>query len=208
MKIISNTARVIFWVLSLSVALVSLRFLVLGLDVAFANMQHHLDARRLVFAVHVSMGPVALALMPFQFLAGLRARRPRLHRTIGRIYALAVLTGGISGLYIAVTTNAGPVAATGFGLLALAWMATTAIGIRAARAGRYGAHRRWMIRSAALTFAGVTLRMWLAIGILSGLPFGLVYPVAAWLCWLLKLALVEPWLRRRNPPDPTGALTA
>ena len=40
-----------------------------------------------------------------------------------------------------------------------------------ARARRFDEHRRWMIRSFALTFAAVTLRLYLPLGMMAGLSF-------------------------------------
>lgn len=51
--------------LSLAVALVSYRFLLLGLDGAFESMVGHLGNRRLALLLHVSAAPVALALGVF-----------------------------------------------------------------------------------------------------------------------------------------------
>jgi hypothetical protein len=48
-------------------------------------------------------------------------------------------------------------------------------------------HRAWMIRNFALTTAAVTLRIYLPVSMLAGIPFGIAYPVVAWLCWLPNL---------------------
>jgi hypothetical protein len=53
-----------------------------------------------------------------------------------------------------------------------------------------------MIRSFALTFAAVTLRLYLPVGALTtGIP--VAYPVIAWACWVPNFLLTELWLRRR-----------
>ena len=55
----------------------------------------------------------------------------------------------------------------------------------------FAAHRRWMIRSFALTFGAVTLRL----QILAFLPFGLMYndvaPFLAYSAWIPNLLAVE-----------------
>ena len=146
--------------------------------------------------VHAGLAGVAMALGPFQFLPGLRARRPRLHRWSGRIYVFACLVGGAAGLALATGSSAGPIARWGFALLAIAWLTTTGQAFRLALAGRYQEHRRWMVRSFALTFAAVTLRLYLPIAPMLGLEFLPAYRAIAWLCWVPNLLVAELYLAR------------
>jgi hypothetical protein len=53
-----------------------------------------------------------------------------------------------------------------------------------------------MTRSYALTFAAVTLRLYLALAIAAGAVFT-AYPYIAWLCWLPNLAVAELLIRFR-----------
>jgi uncharacterized membrane protein len=149
----------LFWILCFGIAIVSWRFVPLGVEAGMGFVAYHADLRPLAFYAHVGLAPLALTLMPFQFLPRLRARRPNVHRWIGRSYAVLVLLSGLGGLAMALGTETGSVAAAGFGLLAVLWVGTTATGVWKARAGDIAAHRKWMIRSAALIFAGVTLRL-------------------------------------------------
>ncbi|MCR5879105.1 DUF2306 domain-containing protein [Phenylobacterium sp. J367] len=155
--------------------------------------------------VHAGGAATALLLGPFQFLPALRRRAPRVHRYAGRAYAVACLVGGVSGLVLAMGTTAGTIAAVGFGLLAPAWIYTTAQGWLTARARRFDEHRRWMIRSFALTFAAVTLRLYLPIGIMAGLTFEQIYVATAWISWIPNLLVVELWMRRGTLFRPLAA---
>jgi len=146
---------------------------------------------------HIVAGGIALLVGPWQFRHDLRARHPRLHRSLGRTYVVACLVGGVSGGAIAVTTTHGPVAATGFLLLAIAWVTTTAVAFGHAVRGRFADHRTWMIRSFALTFAAVTLRAYLGLADAVGIDFETAYPVVAWLCWVPNLVAVRS--RERSP---------
>ncbi len=161
---------------------------------------YHADLRPLAFFAHVGLAPLALLLMPFQLVPRLRARRPAVHRWIGRSYAVLVLLSGLGGLAMALGTEVGPVAALGFGLLAVLWLSTTAAGVWNVRAGDIAAHRQWMIRSAALIFAGVTLRLELPLLVASGLEFPVAYTIVAWLCWVPNLLVAEWVLRGRSRP--------
>ncbi len=88
----------------------------------------------------------------------------------------------------------------GFGLLAVLWLFTTANAYRHIRLGDRVAHRRWMIRSYALTFAAVTLRIYLPLSQVAGLPFDPAYQTISWFCWVPNLIVAE-WiiLRQRGP---------
>src|SRR5690606_9843127 len=134
---------------------------------------------------HVFAAAVALTLGPFQFSTSLRARYPAFHRWSGRLYlGVGVLVGGLAGLYMAAHAFGGLPARLGFACLALGWLYTGLRGYRAIRARDVADHRRWMVRNFALTFAAVTLRLWLPASVAAGIAFELAYPVIAWLCWV------------------------
>jgi len=149
--------------------------------------------------VHVFGAAVALALGPFQFSRRLRGRQPRVHRWLGRTYlGIGVLVGGLAGLWMAAFAQGGATARLGFGMLAVAWLATGALAFAAIRRRDTAAHRRWMVRNFALTFAAVTLRLYLPASVAAGIAFEAAYPAIAWLCWVPNLLTAE-WLLRRPP---------
>jgi uncharacterized membrane protein YozB (DUF420 family) len=154
------------------------------------HVAYHAVERQYAFYAHVVLAPVALALLPFQFRARPRANRPRVHRVLGRIYASAVLISGLGGLAMAIGTNAGVVAGVGFGALAILWLGATCYAVFLAIQRNVVAHRRWMIRSAALTFAAVTLRLYLPF-LTVGFGFEAGYAIVAWLCWVPNLIIAE-----------------
>ena len=146
---------------------------------------------------HLGASAIALGLGPFQFDAAARARRLRLHRWLGRAYLVGVLAGGASGFVLAQIAQGGLVAHIGFGALAAVWISTAALAYRSIRAGRRAEHRKWMIRNYALTFAAVTLRIYLPASVALGAPFALTYPAISWLCWVPNLWLAERWIVRK-----------
>lgn len=151
--------------------------------------------------MHVFASAVALALGPFQFGARLRAARPDLHRWSGRLYlGIGVLLGGLAGLLVAFDAFGGPIARVGFAWLALAWLFTGFKAFLAIRARDVASHRRWMVRNFALTFAAVTLRLWLPALVASGVTMAVAYPAIAWLCWVPNLVVAEWLLQRRHAP--------
>lgn len=144
---------------------------------------------------HVALAGTALLIGPFQFLPAVRRNRA-LHRGLGKTYVASCLVAGLAGLILAFGTTAGPIAGLGFGTLAVAWIYTTVQALRMARARRFDEHRRWMIRSFALTFAAVTLRLYLPFPMMLGFSFIEGYRAIAWLAWVPNLLLAETYLRR------------
>lgn len=163
-----------------------------------------------VLMVHIIGSSIALGTCVLQVWPGLRRTRPRVHRLSGRLYVFAgVLPAGIGVLVLTAFWPYSPL--TGFSdvLSAILWLAITGFGWRLARQRRYADHRRWMLRSFALTvsilagtvfimpigwvvqpeqnslFAGshdVMLQVWSGINV--------------WMGWIIPLLAVEFWLER------------
>ena len=156
---------------------------------------------------HALSAGLALLLGPWQFLASVRARRPGLHRLIGRSYLTVCLVGGVTGLVLALNASSGDLARAGFGALAVVWLGANAMGYSAALRRDFTSHRRWMIRSFALTFAAVTLRLYLPISFVPGFSFAVAYPIISWVAWVPNLIVAEIWLRARaNPATLAGGV--
>lgn len=183
------------------IALVSYRYLVPGAPGGGTAILANRAARLGALTAHAGLAATALLIGPWQFLGGLRARWPRLHRWNGTLYVGCCLAAAVAGLALAFGTTAGPVASAGFGLLALAWAGTTWRAWRLARAHAYAAHRRWMIRSFALTFAAVTLRLQMPLAGALGLDMAVAYPAISFLCWVPNLLAAELYLATRGAPD-------
>jgi uncharacterized membrane protein len=140
---------------------------------------------------HFIGGAWALGAGPWQFSQRLRDRTLLVHRWIGRSYVAGVLAGGVGALAMAPRALTGPVAGLGFGTLGVLWVAFTIVALARIRQGDRAAHRRWMIRSYALTLAAVTLRIYLPASMAAGVPFDTAYPAIAWLCWVPNLVAAE-----------------
>ena len=188
------------WAFALScgaIALLSLRSLAAPLEMVMPDMAHYLQDAPWALWGHILGGPLVLALAPVQVSQRLRARWPRAHRISGRVYAFGVLIAGLSALALMPTSIASQFARAGFTALAVCWIVFTARGIWLARAGDYAAHRRWMLRSLALTFGAVMLRIMMAPLMASGWTVAQTYDITAWGSWVPSLILLEMWLRRR-----------
>ncbi len=157
--------------------------------------------------LHVIGAATAMLIGPLQFSAGLRTRRPALHRWVGRAYVSGCAIGGVGGFVVALGTTAGPVAAAGFASLAVLWLGATIIAWRFAVARRIADHEAWMIRSWALTLAAVTLRLYGPPLTMAGLSYLDAYRATAFLSWIPNLIVAELYLRtrRRQRPPPLTA---
>jgi len=141
---------------------------------------------------HIFGSVVALVLGPFQFSQSFRKRHIGAHRWFGRVYlAVGVLVGGISGLYMSQFAYGGNVARLGFAMLAVLWLYTGFRAYNSIRSGDFLEHKKWMIRNFSLTFAAVTLRLYLPLSMGVGIDFDMAYPVIAWLCWVPNLVVAE-----------------
>ncbi len=139
-----------------------------------------------------------MAIGPFQFLGGFRAKHTNLHRWLGRLYVLSVLLSAIAGFMLALNASGGLVAKVGFAAMAIIWFYSVSLAYTSIRAKNVAEHRRWMIRSYALTLSGVTLRVYLGLFFASGMAYSDFYPVLAWLSWVPNLLVVEWFMLQRE----------
>jgi uncharacterized membrane protein len=188
------TAFLALCVLSFGVAgyaLVVYGVLPLG-SLVHPDMRAVFEANRLGIYAHVFGAAVALALGPLQFSSRLRNNYISLHRWLGRLYlGVGVMIGGLGGLYISFHAFGGFWARLGFTCLAIAWLYSGLRAYLAIRARKVASHRAWMIRNFALTFAAVTLRVYLPASMAAGIGFATAYPAIAWLCWVPNLVIAE-----------------
>jgi uncharacterized membrane protein len=168
-----------------------------------ANYAARPAALQVAFALHVGFGGLALLLSPLQFATRLRDRAPAVHRAVGRVVLGSIAVAGAAGLVLAPHSLAGAVGTAGFGLLAALWLGCAATALRAIRRRDVAAHRRWMVRTFALTYAAVTLRLWLAVLVpaqiaLAGVPeqvaFERAYLLVTFLAWVPNLLVAEWYL--------------
>jgi uncharacterized membrane protein len=214
------TARAGRWtvaVLSAAVALYSLRFYgVLGdrwwdIDPGIRHVIDTIPARSLL---HMLVAPIALLIGPVQFFPEIRSRHPSFHRWLGRLYVCTCVVAGVGALATSPFASGGPVAAVGFGILAVAWIATTISAWLAATRRRFELHRVAMRFSYAMTFAAVTLRLQIPIGYAVGYEsYSSMSPWLAYTCWIPNVILVAIYSRlersrRKRLTEHAAGLTA
>jgi uncharacterized membrane protein len=158
--------------------------------------------------VHIFGAATALLIGPLQLLPVLRSKGRPWHRWLGRAYVLSCLVGGVGGLVSAFGSTAGPIAVSGFATLAVLWIVINGMGWLRATQRRFAEHRRWMIYSFTLTFAAVTLRIYIGIfPLLPHVTFLAGYRASAWVSWMGNLLVAELYLRgvfRKRDPVAAG----
>lgn len=161
----------------------------IGVDNDIRGVIKHVPVQALT---HMLIGPIALLTGPWQFFTNLRTKYPLLHRWNGRIYVAACMISGTGALLTAPFASGGTVASIGFTLLALSWLASTFAGWRLAVARNFASHRICMRFSYALTFAAVTLRLQIPVGLIF-LGFTSYRELSVWLaytCWIPNVIAV------------------
>ena len=200
-----SMGKAIGWVFLLLMAtmpvLVSLGYLTLDPDnFPFTQQKAVYTAHMTMLITHIIASMLAILIGPVQYLPGLRKGRwLQVHRWLGRTYLLSVLFGGLSGLYMAQFAHGGIITELGFGTLAVLWLYSGTRAYRHIRNKDLEAHRQWMIRNYALTFAGVMLRVWVPLSIGLGVDFTTAYIIIGWACWVPNLFVAE-WIIRRTRP--------
>jgi uncharacterized membrane protein len=177
-------------------------------DVGFLRIKQQyidIDHWRIAFFIHVYASLWVLLAGFTQFSKQLLKKNPRLHRTMGYIYVADVLLiTGPAGLIMGFYANGGLFSRIAFVSLAVLWIYFTALALIKAKQKNFKAHRKFMIRSYALTLSALTLRAWkYAITNTMTVPPMDVYRVVAWLGWVGNLAVAE-WIIFRLKKIPTN----
>lgn len=152
-----------------------------------------------VFYTHVAFGGLALLTGWSQFSERLRSRYLQTHRSVGKLYVLSVLLSSVSGFALAMFATGGLISVLGFTGLATAWFFSNVKAYTSIRNRQIAQHQNWMIRNYALTFAAVTLRLWLPFSqAVLHMDFILAYQIIAWMCWVPNLIVAELIISRNR----------
>jgi len=114
-----------------------------------------LIADRYLLFPHALCGTLALLSGPLQFSTRLRQRYLPFHRILGRVYVVSVLGAAV----MAITISAGHPLMLATTVQASAWIICTLAAFLTARNRHIAQHRQWMVRSYAVTFSFITLRI-------------------------------------------------
>lgn len=139
------------------------------------------------FHIHIIFGAIALLIGWIQFIPKWRAKYLIAHRIMGKVYIISILISGLSSLFISFYANGGTSAFLGLFTGTLVWLSTAILGYYYIRSKKVDLHKKIMVYNYAITFGGVTLRIWLPLLIIYLDDFDLAYNIVTWLSWLPNL---------------------
>jgi uncharacterized membrane protein len=151
---------------------------------------------KIFFYPHILLGLAALLIGAYQLTSKSR-HNPALHKRLGRIYGISIFLNVLAVPYIALYATGGTPSTIAFLVLDTFWLATTGTGVRFALQKSIVKHRRWMLRSYAITLVFVTFRI--VLGVLSAATHAsnsITFPLAVCLSIVMNLLYVEYYLRK------------
>jgi uncharacterized membrane protein len=156
-------------------------------------------------AIHFVSATAFAVLAPLQLWPRLRARRPALHRVIGRVAVALGVTMALSGIVMAHASPDRPLSERIFmTAFFFAYAAFLGLGLRAALARDIPTHQAWMARMTATALTPVTQRLVFpvfaaSLGIDGLDTFWQLFVSAAWIAWGINMTVAEAWSRGARP---------
>jgi uncharacterized membrane protein len=180
----------IFWTV---IVLLSAYYLYRGIKFRFFT-DGNLDKKAIWYYAHLATALAPLLLGPFQFWTWLRINHTNVHRTMGKIYIVGSLLGGLTALYLGITIDLqGSIVPLIF--LSAIWLFMTTCAWIAIKKGNIVAHRLFMIRSYGLALVFVFLRL------VGDLPQNKLFyfidspelrdTTLEWVSWVIPLLTIE-----------------
>jgi hypothetical protein len=151
------------------------------------------------YYAHVLTGGVILAAGFLQFSNRIRRNWKSIHRTAGYIYVIGILfLAAPGGMVMSFFINRGPLVLLSFVIQCSLWIYFTTTAFQLIKKGRVEEHRRWMIRSFALTLAAITLRIYIfAASWIIDLNQPAVYAAIALCSWIPNFLIAELIIRKK-----------
>lgn len=183
---------------------ITLKYSSFDADVAFLQIKqtevHTISLYLFIFYVHVSTAIFTLFAGFTQFNDRILKSRPRIHRMIGKLYVIVVLfLAAPSGFFIGLFANGGFYSKISFVVLSILWFCFTLKAFLAIKKRQVNKHKDFMLRSFALAFSAITLRLWKVILVYLFHPAPMdVYQIIAWLGWIPNLLLIEYFIYKQK----------
>lgn len=146
------------------------------------------------YVFHLSTAIAPLVLGPFQFWKWFRTHHIKWHRLLGKIYLTGSLLGGMSALYLGITTGFEGSTLPLF-LLSILWLFMTTSAWVTIRRGNIKGHRLFVKRSYVLAMVFVMLR------IMNDIPYDFMFfyikspemrdATLEWQSWVVPLLITE-----------------
>jgi hypothetical protein len=147
---------------------------------------------------HVLVAGMILLVGLFQIVYSSKKGLRKIHRYLGYFYVMGILFfAAPGGLVMSLFIDRGAVVLASFVLQSILWFYFTATAFKRILTGNVLEHKQYMWRSYSLTFAAITLRVYI---FLFSWSFDMSQPGAyatmAWLSWVPNLLFVELFVNR------------
>jgi uncharacterized membrane protein len=166
-----------------------------------AQLDTHFADRRTLTLMHVLPAMLFMILGPLQFVTGIRAKYPQIHRWSGRVFLVCSAIVGLSGLRLALGKTIG-----GFDEKAAILLFGTFFLIALSKAlwhalrREFALHREWMLRGYAIGLAVATIRPIMGTFFAAAVIRGHVpapsefFGTAFWIGFTLQMIAAEIWI--------------
>lgn len=149
----------------------------------------------ILLVTHIAAAVPAILTGPFLFTPEWRKNRPDLHRLFGKIYVYGCLVSATLVIPLAVNNGGMMIEPKiGFTVMAVLWFGITWLAFMAARNKDYIAHRRWIMRSYAMTFAFIHVNLTYKLIGVYHLDIVQVKIMQSMVSWMANLLVVEIYL--------------
>ena len=160
----------------------------------------HLDHYRIAFYTHIFSSLIVLVSGAFLFSPFVLRKYSSVHKIFGKLYVgLILLQSAPSGLIMALYANGGALTKLSCLLLTPLWWFFTLKGYLSIRNGNLPDHKKWMIRSYALTLSAISLRVYqFAFGYFNVIDPDFQYLFVSWVSWVGNLLVAEVIIRYKE----------
>lgn len=203
---VQTISKYILWIayayFSFLLLLITLQYVPYNTDVAFLRIKQDVIGftyYKIAFFTHVYTSFFLMILGAIQFIFPVTKKTKKWHRISGRMYALIIiLLSGPSGLIMAYHANGGIISQVSFIILCLLWITFTCLAVFYALQKKITAHRKFAMRSFALTISAISLRLFKYLIVIFFHPQPMdAYRIVAWLGWTFNLLVVEIIIYRK-----------
>lgn len=151
------------------------------------------DSNTVAIIAHAVFSSIAIVSGVIQLRRSFRVKYPKVNIRLRYMYFVSVFFGSVTGFYLAFFAYAGFANVVGFSLLAILWLYTTYKAFIFQKHDNMPSFRIWIVRSYALTFAAVTLRIYMGLFFLifGYKQFEYFYATLGFLCWVPNLLFIE-----------------
>ncbi|MDT8346867.1 MAG: DUF2306 domain-containing protein [Flavobacteriaceae bacterium] len=162
------------------------------------NIEHYQDyywPNKWWLVGHLLGGTLALIIGPFQLSTPFRNRFLNLHRSLGKVFIIAIIIGSLSAIYMSfyVAPQVNISWSISLFVMALVWLASVLMAYRAIRLKRIQQHKEWMIRAYIITLGFVLFRVLNENSLIRDVmpTFEERGAACIWLSWAVPLFIAE-----------------